>query len=440
MSLNPVNYLIVKIKRRSGLFFHKPVSEYATIIIILSFGFLFSFLLHFFVFHDPAMSFNYMLYDFKVIFFRNAFYDASSLFSNVIAKSGHYYQELIVNISITTLLLYLMKKKYINIKSTTIVALISLSIILYMNIIFATRIWSLQDRIWIDYPLNIYNAIVLCTIYKNVEIDKVKFRYISLFLFFSIILINLNRMTIVGELFKHKIHFYRWQHQRWSFGVYSGNQSKYTELIKSKHTEDSADLAMKMARLHSLRKSDAQFVFPNQKFDQKHIGILSKDFSVLIEKPHYKIIDYPQELRNSIIVDNLSLDVSNRKFLTPESESFSINRLTFRSDTSNSRILAISPRLDLDVYFFTNNFPDGQVITKNKGAILEMKEYYWVNTIKAIDDFYNRGIKPIPEILISDGKQEQIFQGYYIDSYTELNLDSIKAEGFFVIKQVSLPL
>ena len=440
ISLKPVNYLIVKIKRGPGLFFHKSISDYATIIIILSFGFLFSFLLHFFVFHDLAMSFNYMLYDFKVIYFRNAFYDPSTLLSSVIAQSSHYYQELIINISINTLLFYLMKKKYIHIEFKTIVTLIILSIILYMNILFATRIWSYQDRIWIDYPLNIYNAIVLFTIYKNVEIDKVKFRYISLLLFFSIILTNLNRMTFVGELFKHKIHFYNWQHQRWSFGVYGGNQTKYTELIKSKHTDDSAVLAMKMARLHSLRKSDAQFVFPNQIIDQKQIGILSKDFSVLIEKPHYKIIDYPTILRNSIIVDNLSLDVSNRKFLTPESESFSINRLKFKSKTSDSRILAICPRLDLDVYFFTNNSSDGQQIIKNKGAVLEMKEHYWVNTMKAIDDFYDRGIKPVPEILISDGKLEKIFKGYYIDSYTEFNLANINSEGFFVIKQVSLPL
>ena len=92
------------------------------------------------------------------------------------------------------------------------------------------------------------------------------------------------------------------------------------------------------------------------------------------------------------------------------------------------------------IYFFTDNPSDEQVITKNKGKILEMKKYYWRNTKKAIDDFYNRDIKPIPKILISDGKQEKIFQGYYIDSYTELNLDSLKSEGFFVIKQVSLPI
>ena len=180
---------------------------------------------------------------------------------------------------------------------------------------------------------------------------------------------------------------------------------------------------------------DAKYVFPNQNINQKHIGILHKGFSTMIDQPNFKISSYPKELKNAIVIDNLNLEVSDKGLFAPDS--FSYPRI--KNLNSQRNLLAICPRLDLDIYFFTDDPLNGDIFFANKNIILYLKKYY-KGSEKFLDDYANRELSSKLEIVMEKNKSEKIFYGYRIINFTELDINRISGSGFFVIKQAMVPL
>ena len=408
--------------------------EFSALLIVFTSGFLFSFLLHLLVFSDLKMSFNYMLYDFKVMFFRDTFYQVNLkiLFDQLLNKTIYYYKELIINIIITVSILYCYKKAYIIISYKTLVSILAFFFITHFNMYFGTRVWAFYDSIFVDYPITIFGVIGLITIYNNCHIKVLKLRLFCLSIFSTLLFFNVQQLIVTEEIFKHHQHFYRWQYNRWSSGVYKGNHSLYTNLINSMYSEESSNLSCKIGILQKSRLQDAKFVFPNQKINQKYVGILSAGFPTLIDKPNYKITSYPNDLKNAIVVDNLKLEISRKGFFAPDS----LLQPGYKDLSKENQLLAICPRLDLDIYFFTDKPSEGEKVLLEQGKILKIKKYY-KESEDYINDFLNRKSKSEPLIIIENNIEKQIFHGYHINSFTELNINKLQGSGFFVIKQAS---
>ena len=419
-------------------FFKKIDKKYLSITTVFISGFLFSFLFHFLVFTDLNMSINYLLYDFKVIFFRSTFYEINMdiILNQIIHKTIFYYKEIFINSMITLIITLGYYKNYININYKTLLIILSLFFISHFNLYFGTRLYVDYDTIFIDYPINIFSVVGLITIYNKVYFQKIKIKIFCFSTFLFIIFLNINQFISAEELSKHHAHHYRWQDTRWKEGAYlGGNQQAYTNLIKSKYNEDNADLACRIGVFQKSRLLDAKYVFPNQNINQKHIGILHKGFPTMIGQPNFKISSYPKELKNAIVIDNLTLEISGKGLFAPDSFSYP----SFKNLDSQRNLLAICPRLDLDIYFFTDEPLNGDIFFTNKNIILYLKKYY-KGSEKFLNDYANRKLSSKLEIVMEKNKSEKIFYGYRIINFTELDINRISGSGFFVIKQPMVPL
>jgi len=418
-------------------FFRKIDQKYLSITTVFMSGFLFSFLFHFLVFNDLNMSINYLLYDFKVIFFRTTFYEVNMniILNQIIHKTIFYHKEIFINFMITLIITHGFYKNYINIHYKTLLIILSLFFITHFNLYFGTRLGVDYDSIFVDYPINIFSVIGLITIYDKVCFQKIKIKIFCFSIFSILIFLNFTQFISTEELSKHHAHHYRWQDTRWKRGAYQGNQLVYTNLIQSKYDEENADLACRIGVFQKSRLLDAKYVFPNQNINQKHIGILHKGFPTMIDQPNFKISSYPKELKNAIVIDNLNLEVSDKGLFAPDSFSYP----KIKNLNSQRNLLAICPRLDLDIYFFTDDPLNGDIFFANKNIILYLKKYY-KGSEKFLDDYANRELSSKLEIVMEKNKSEKIFYGYRIINFTELDINRISGSGFFVIKQAMVPL
>ncbi len=418
-------------------FFNNQAHEFLAIIIVFMSGFLFSFLFHFFVFSDFRMSFNYMLYDFKVMFFRSTFYviNLEIILDELINKTIFYYKELLINLVITITILLGYKKNYINVNFKTLLTILALFFIIHFNIYFGTRLGVEYDSLFVDYSLNIYSVLGLIAIYNRFHIHKIKIRLFCLSIFSTILFLNINQALVTEKLFKHHAHYYRWQNNRWKAGAYLGNHLSYTQLMQSMYNKETADLACKLGVYQKSRFLDAKFVLPNQKINQRQIGIVANGLPTMIDHPQYKIISYPIELKNAIIVDNLMLNIPDKGLYAPDSLIYP----RYKNLSDSNKLLAICPRLDLEIYFFTDEPSDGEKVLINKDKILSLKKYF-KESEDLINDFINRKLKPQPQIVLENNQDKMIFYGYHINSFTEISIDDLTGHGFFVIKQAMVPM
>ena len=400
-------------------------------------GFLFSFLFHFLVFTDLKMSINYLLYDFKVIFFRSTFYEINMdiILNQIIHKTIFYYKEIFINFMITIIIALGYYKNYININYKTLLIILSLFFITHFNLYFGTRLAADYDSIFADYPINIFSVIGLITIYNKVCSQKIKVKIFCLSLFSIIIFLNINQFISTEKLSKHHAHHYRWQDTRWKEGAYHGNQQIYTNLIQSKYDEDNADLACRIGVFQKSRLLDAKYVFPNQNINQKHIGILHEGFPAMINQPNFKISSYPKELKNAIVIDNLTLEISNKGLFAPDSLSYP----RFKNLDNQKNLLAICPRLDLDIYFFTDDSLKGDIFFNNKNVIHYLKKFY-KGSEKFLNDYADRKLSSKLQIVMEKNNSKKTFYGHRIINFTELDTYRINGSGFFVIKQALVPL
>ena len=155
----------------------------------------------------------------------------------------------------------------------------------------------------------------------------------------------------------------------------------------------------------------------------------------MIDQPNFKISSYPKELKNAIVIDNLNLEISDKSLFAPDSFSYP----KIKNLDSQRNLLAICPRLDLDIYFFTDDPSNGDIFFANKNKILYLKKYY-KGSEKFLNDYANRKLSSTLEIVMEKNKNKKIFYGYRIINFTELNTDQVGGSGFFVIKQAMVPL
>ena len=111
----------------------------------------------------------------------------------------------------------------------------------------------------------------------------------------------------------------------------------------------------------------------------------------------------------------------------------------FKNINNQINLLTICQRLDLYIYFFTDDTSNGDIFFANKNKILYLKKYY-KGSEKFLNDYANRKLSSTLEIVMEKNKNKKIFYGYRIINFTELNTDQVSGSRFFVIKQAMVPL
>ena len=96
------------------------------------------------------MSINYLLYDFKVIFFRSTFYEINMdvILNQIIHKTIFYYKEIFINFMITLIITHGFYKNYINIHYKTLLIILSLFFISHFNLYFG-KDWVLIKTVYL---------------------------------------------------------------------------------------------------------------------------------------------------------------------------------------------------------------------------------------------------------------------------------------------------
>ena len=150
----------------------------------------------------------------------------------------------------------------------------------------------------------------------------------------------------------------------------------------------------------------ANFVLRNQDITQRNLGFVLKNNPVWTDDIKYRIAEFSNFLRNAIIVDSSSVEISRNGFLDEQflKTGYVLDR---EIEPRSMPALAILPRPDIKVFLF-----------------LEEKD---------LQSFGKRKSSEKVRIIVNNGIENIILYGLSISQYSVIPLQMIRSRYFFVI-------
>ncbi len=336
----------------------------------LALGILISFLFHFFIGLDFGTSFDYLLYDFRIVFLRET-YNGLSLSSQISTFFDRdifreFYVEMICNLALSFLVLLNSNPKR---RLLDIILVGTLDLILMLHFCVGTRD-IYRDYIWVDLPLNIIIFLKAIYLFRY----KFPFRLLAGLVLLTCFMSNFNRIRHAIVILDSEFNFYGWNSERLMNPVY-GDHWGYGKLINSKFPDKDNKFRMttKATEIGKLMRT-ACFVVASLKCDDKNISVLFMGGpSTLGDQSTFG--PPPKNLENAIIYklphssDDVLLNLKEGLTLSEVDVSGKIEKETFDR-------ISILGRYDLEVYFFSQNrsntAEEGPKIStlKNKETVL----------------------------------------------------------------------
>lgn len=381
---------------------------------IIAAGFILSFAFHFLLYSDGAVSLNYMLLNFKMMFLREPkllkITEPSAYISNFL--SFLYYNPLlfIVNIVLNVLLVLGHRFRFVRITKSQLALCLVTTCLAFVNIAVGTR-FILRDILWAEVLLNFlslfYFSILLsrATRYRPILIRLGGGLLVVLFF------VNCAHAANMPERIDANFNHYGWRQDKWFSWVYGGNQRRYEEIIRKKYNAAAAWIAGTKAADHKRIRRTVDFVFKNQPITHRNIGIVFEGFSAWSADSDYRITEVPPALRGDILADNASVGLKQDFFFREEhvkGDSEYLNK--FRKPSSGERISVLTRR-DLQIFLFVQ--PDD--VSALVSEVITQTPY---------------------KIVLRNNKQTIRLQGLEIKNYCEIPLAKITRKYFFVIHQI----
>jgi hypothetical protein len=377
--------------------------------IFIAWGFLGSFLLHFFLFSDFTIGFQYLIYDFKMLFLRMSFHQSHSL--------HEYMNHLIQIVSfeplhfILHLLLFLFvalfRKKMFESQAISRIFLVLIGLfwaLLYVNILLGTRDF-LRDLLWVEVLL-VFSICLFLLMITQARVTKRRYR-IALCLVVLALGIGSNVSGAITMFARTDADYnhYGWESNYFFSGVFSRNHRTYTEIMKKRYSRlPGISLVKRQAERASETRRTVSFVFKNQSLSFQHIGIVAPGFWVWRDDPSYRFSKIPHPLIGSILVDNMNVPIKNKIYFRDAYVVKDERALDKIQKPPQDDSISILPRKDLDVFLFTPSTVSSQ---KNND---------------------------LPEIIIEKGTVKRSYFGRKIQE-TKLQIDRLPERYFFLIKE-----
>jgi len=411
VSLFLVQLFLYRTKRTSS-----QVFMFSSFFSIIALGFILSFLFHFFLYSNVAVSLKYMLLDFKMLFLRQCPYIPD--LSLNIPKFGlkRILLELrfnpilfTVSILLNLLLVIGFYFQFVRITKGQLILCLLITVLAFVNIVVGTR-YQLRDILWKEVLLNLLNLIyftILVTRSTRYRSTLVKVGCSLLIILFFVNCIHAYNMP---ERIDANYNQYGWKEDKWFSSAYIGNQQKYRNIMLKKYNNTTAWVAKSVAVDHKRIRRTVDFVFKNQTITHRNIGIVFEGFPPWTADLDYKIKDAPSAIKGAILVDNASIELERGTFFKKEYVSVHSSYLDKLKKFSPRGRLSVLTRRDLQIFLFVHADDVSRLLS-------------------------NEIVQTPHKIILQKNEHSLELQGLQIKNYCEIPLNRITQKFFFVIQK-----
>ena len=376
----------------------------------LAFGFMLSFFLHFAVYKNPSMGWQYLLLDYKMIFLRD-----TAMFS--LKDLGTYLPNFILYVKYNPVMFAVLcilnvvvisQYHYKRVKRQELVLTLLITAVLLVNILIGTR-YILRDILWKEIIVNFWILFLTAYILKNSSNrNLLKFAVMTV----SVLMVsNISHSLVMPGRIDANYNLYGWRQEIFFGGVYNGNQKVFGDLIKARYNDKTLWEAKRQAEDYRKIRRTAEFVFINQDITLRNIGIVCEGFGICATDPGWRLESVPQELSGAMLVDSGGKTncghLLKEKYITQNHEymdKFEDNRPPFDEK-------AILDRSDLAIFLFAPESDINGIVSHNI-------------------------VKTPLKITAAKGNGKIEFTGAYIKHYASIPLKMLGCKYFFVLRKI----
>jgi hypothetical protein len=321
-------------------------------------GILASFLFHFFEYTNPAISFTYLLYDFKMVFLRvidsnfltmkSPWIYLSDFWKNVKMSPQWFY------IAIASI--FIVYKSYWhkrNLRSRLIVFACIVAVI-FLNSLISVRNWN-SDVIW--FQSGWFLVVIICSgiLFDNITPRFRSSLYVLAILMCSVLLWgNFKNAEIMRQNVNAATSQYGWSRSSSLGAVYGGEQPKVVAAYNLAYTSVSIETAMLYAEHYKDYLGVARFVFPDREIPLSSVGVMAPAFLVWGNDRISRLTKVAPELDGGVLIDPSRLKTKGRYLWSKFGDAELVRiRENMVVKTSSSARLPILPRRDLRIFLLT---------------------------------------------------------------------------------------
>lgn len=326
-------------------------------ITVLIFGALASFSLHFLVFSDPTLSWQYLLQDFKMLFLSQKFYAMKS--------TDEYWRKTIDLLTYDpipylvlgasgALLGIAWAAGAVSLARRQTLAIAALICLTGANLVIGVRAIQ-RDTLWTATLVNVVSVMILCLVTSQASGQRVPWRVAATVLALVLAASNLYQSSNLLAKLDALYVSYGWRDEFFLQGIYGHNQPKYTALMRNRYRDskpESLARARNLAARHDAAARITRFVFPDRPIPLTHVGVADVDQPVWRERPDARIQRLPDAFRGGLVVDPMGI-AANRTFFTMPRDIFKEDEeLVRRGKSGGGSTIRVRPRADLRIHAF----------------------------------------------------------------------------------------
>ncbi len=381
---------------------------------VIGAGFILSFAFYFFLYSDAALSLQYILLNFKMVFLR---VPNSALW---IHPADYIHDSLlyvlynptlfIVHLALTLLLVFGYLRGFVRIKNYQVALCLVATSVAFVNAAVATRP-ILRDILWREVLVNLLNLFYFAILLSRATRYRLTLTRVGGGLLILLFLVNCAHSFDMPARIDANYTQYGWQAGKFFGAVYGGNQQKYSKIMREKYNNATAWVAQTKAIGHRRIRRTVDFVFKNQAITHRNIGIVFEGFSAWSADLDYKITAVPPDLRTAILVDNALVKPKSKTFFKEEYVRENSEYMDKFEKFSTAGAISVLTRPDLKIFLFVEA-GDVSGLVSDKIARTPYK------------------------IVLQNTEQTIELQGLEIKNYCEIRLDKIRQKFFFVIYKI----
>lgn len=396
--------VLIKVERRYEWY------TAASMLNFMAFGFILSFFLHFAVYKNPSLGWQYLLLDYKMIFLRD-----TAMFS--LKDLGTYLPNFILYVKYHPVMFAVLcilnvvvisQYCYKRVKRQELVLTLLITAVLLVNILIGTR-YFLRDILWKETMVNFWILFLAAYIIKNSSNrNLLKFTVVTVLI---LLVSNISHSLVMPKRIDANYNLYGWRQEIFFGGVFNGNQKIFGDLIKTLYTEETLWEAKRQAEDYKKIRRTAKFVFINQDISLRNIGIASKRFGICATDPDWRLESVPRELSGAMLVD--SGGKTNCGHLLKET--YITQNHEYMDKFENKRPpfdeKAILARRDLAIFLFAPESDINGIVSHNI-------------------------VKTPFKITAAKGNEKIEFAGAYVKNYASIPLKMLGEKYFFVLSRM----
>jgi hypothetical protein len=382
----------------------------AALMTVLAAGFFLSFGLHFLLLSDRAVSWTYLVYDFKVLFFRHTYLIAVQPSWATTAADFFTHNPLLylAHLALLVTLAVGRSRNAIRVSLAQLLLCAAATALALVNLRVGVR-FVLRDAIWAEMLVNFLSLAYFAIIVTRARQHRARLSAAGATLIAALVAVNGILSQTMLKRIDANYNQYGWRPEQLAAEVFNGNQHRYTAILDTKYDEDTRAVALRAATDHAAIRRTVEFVFPAQSPNHRYIGMAVEKLPVWTRYPNYKIAELPPSLKGAIVVDASSLPIHGRLYQEKLVREPSEYLDKFKASASTD-VLPVLTRHDLRILMFVRG-----------------------------DDFLTlQGtfVKPTPFTIALRSESETLeMKGLEITNYSELPVRNFAHNYFFVLSR-----